>query len=175
LGTTFNKVFTQFTAVNNFPELAYEEGAAYAAAAGYPPVQTIKITRSKPLAGGSPELDHLTSLNVFFKPGKGVSSSAKLKFKLDLPASETGPGATVQVLTSSGAIQYIPVVLDGSGDASFKVKFGRGKVDGVLITLTNASTRVTNCFQGSLGNQLSCHGDPLDDATPYKVKASLIQ
>ncbi|MGH2730062.1 MAG: MXAN_6640 family putative metalloprotease, partial [Actinomycetota bacterium] len=171
LGSSFGDFFADFAVANYLPELFYEEGRAYVDAVGFVPEDSFKISTSKRKAGGTVPLDHLTSYYASFAPGKGVLGTAKLKLVLDLPASITAPQATALVVFKTGVVQEVPLALDASGAATRKVTFNKKKVAGIVLVLSNASTR----FSCGRGTAYSCSGAPMDDDLSYKLTAKLIQ
>ena len=92
--------------------------------------------------------------------------------KLNLPPRSQGSRAALVVVQTSGALRFVPVTLNGQGDGSATVGFGRGKVKAVLFVLANASTRYTNCY---VGLPYACGGLPVDDGRVYRYNARLMQ
>ncbi len=79
---------------------------------------------------------------------------------LDLPPLFRGSKATVMIHRRDGRVRWLRVKLDRQGDNRFRVPFGRRDVSSVVLSLTNASTRMAKCRSGT---QWSCGGRPLDD------------
>ena len=65
----------------------------------------------------------------------------------------------------------LALTLDASGDGVATVGFSRTSVARVVLTLTNASTRMT-CGQGT---PLTCAGQPLDDTLRFAFNARAIR
>ncbi len=168
-GSSFRWAFADFTALNNFAGPWYEEGEGYVNEVGEPPFVGRLLSRSNPKMSQARRLDHLTSHNVWLRPGRGLLQTSKLGLAFDLPGTITGSEATVQIVYSSGSFGYRSVRLDSGGAGVTRVPFGRGRVVGVLVTLTNASRRVHSCFQQE--TPLSCSGYPRDDGRPYVMAA----
>jgi len=116
-------------------------------------------------------MDHQTNAYLEFKRGSGLSSTAKLTLKLNLPATLTGAAASVLVYNKSGTISPFTLGITSAGDGVFKVPFGStvAKVD---VILTNASTRYTNCYPAHNPTPYACNGGtPRDDGMAYKLTA----
>ena len=167
-GRTFRGMFAAFAAANAFPAMTYEEGAAYPT----PPLsRRHTLSAVRPRASGFAELDHLTSWYGAFKPGAGVSPTAKLRITVDLPPRVRGSEATVLILAASGKVTTLRLGLGQSGDVTRTVAFGHSKVKAVILILTNASARY-DCFHGS---PFACGGQPRDDNLEFDYRASLVQ
>jgi hypothetical protein len=162
--------YADFGAWNDAPSYTYSEGDSYP----IPPLaKKHSITASRSVQGGRLVMDHLTQGYVAFFPRRGVSSRAKLLVAVDLPPYRTGPEASVLTFSTAGALKYYIIELNGRGDGSLEVPFGRGKIAEVDLVLTNASTRTT-CWQDQ-SSTYSCAGIPKDDGMPYVYGAALLQ
>jgi len=167
-GRTFRGMFAGFAAGNAFPANTYEEGASYPT----PPVsRRLTISAAQRQGTGVAELDHLTSWYGAFKPGASVAANARLRVTLDLPPRERGSEATLLITAPNGKVTTIPLKIAGSGHVARTVGFGRGKVKGVILVLTNASTRY-DCFRGS---PLACGGTARDDGLDFRYRVSLVK
>ncbi len=164
--------FGAFAAVNAFPASFYEEGGCLSDAADRPPGDPDRETAEplRPMA----TLDHLTSAYHSLRPGAGVGANARLRVTLDLPPRAQGPQATLVVVRTSGALRFVPLTLNGQGDGTATVPFGRGKVKAVLAVLTNASTRYTRLLRPPF-LPYACYGLPVDDDRVYRYTAQLMQ
>lgn len=171
--TNFRNVFADFTALNNFADLWYEEGPAYVAEVGEPPFLGRVLTAGRPRMSAGRRLDHLTSFNVWLRPGRGLLRTSKLRLAFDLPRRVAGSEATIQISFASGSFGYRAVRLDSAGNGVARVPFGRRRVMGILVTLTNASTRFRYCFQQE--TPFSCSGYSRDDGRPYAMAARAVR
>lgn len=166
----FRYAFADFGAVNFFPDTFYEEGAEYINTVGNnlaPALGEFTLTKNKPRSPATAnffaEIDHLSNGYVVYTPGTGIKSTAKLKVTLDLPQYSRGPEATLIEVETTGLVHFKPFTLKSDGTATKTVRFGKGKIAGVVLVLTNASTRYT-CFQDTI---LACGGLPKDDVFNY--------
>ena len=165
--SSFRFAFADFAAANALPKVYYEEGGSYPA----PRFKNFALTANKPRLGpAAVRLDHLTSAYVDFKPGTGISRTAKLLVAVDLPSSSQGSEATVLVHMKAGAVRFIVMKLNGRGNGDVRVPFGRGRVSQAILVLTNASARF-NCWQQTW---FSCQGRPRDDRGAYAFVAEVL-
>ena len=157
--------FADFGAFNLAPKRFYDEGSAYRT----PRIdKSFGVTAAKSDTGWSTaRTDHMTNRYISFRPGRGISSTAKLALGVDAPPARTGPQATAVVFFRSGAVRFFPFRLNAHGDSVRRVPFGRGSVRDVVLVLTNASTR----FRCWLGSIFSCQGRPRDDNQKYFFRA----
>jgi hypothetical protein len=162
--------FADFGAANFVPSSFYEEGASYPS----PGAKRIKVSAGRPDTGWrKTSLLHLTNRYIMFTPGKGVTKKAKLAIDLDLPRLVQGSEATVVVMFKSGAVRFLPIGLSNAGDGFRRVNFNRKTVAGVVLVLTNASTRF-HCWQIP-PTPYSCYGAPMDDGRRFYYAARLVQ
>ena len=111
--------------------------------------------------GGSADLGltHMSNDYWFFKPGTGATT-----FDVDanFPSAVTSPRATVLSFDTGGNITETEITLDGNGDGGLAAPITfDSTVSKVVIVVTNASTRFTNCntdFQNP--PFFSCAGQP---------------
>jgi hypothetical protein len=166
----FRFAFADFGAVNFVPWWFYEEGASYPS----PGAKRIKVSARRADTGWrKTSLSHLTNRYIMFVPGKGVTRKAKLAIDVDLPTLVQGSEATILLLFKSGAVRLIPIKLSNRGDAFRRVNFNRKTISGVVLVLTNASTRF-GCW-GIPPTPFSCAGVPMDDGRRFFYAARLVQ
>jgi len=172
-GVKFRWVFADFGMRNDAPEALYEEGADYPPP---PPDAVVKVTRHNAGGHGVERLNHLSNAYVWFRPGRGVGTDAKLLVRMDGPAYRAGPEASVVVFFESGKVKSIPLPLTKQGIAETTVPFGRGKVAQVDLVMTNASTRIEggDCWVDPDWDY-SCAGFPADDRMRYTYFGVLLQ
>lgn len=171
---TFRQIFADFAMYNDDPSSFYEEAETESYPA--PPVAaTLKVTKRNGSAAASAQLDHLSNAYVLFVPGRGVTSTAKLRISLNLPANKTSPAASVVVVSRSGAVDHVSFPIDRAGDGVLRVAFGRGTIDSVDLVLTNASTRLDSpCWTDLPRWRYSCAANPKDDNLTYAFRATLL-
>ena len=167
-GKNFRKVFGKFGWSNRVSRSVYDEGAdnKYPQA---PLADKMTLSSSSPSRSKAPTLNHQTSRYYEFKRGSGVSSTAKLRFVLDLPSKKAGAFATALVFTNAG-FRAKEFAISNTANGTFSVAFG-SSVRKVDLVLTNASTRYTCWVSGS--SPYACLGAPKDDGRTYKFKARL--
>ncbi|HEY0387876.1 MAG TPA: MXAN_6640 family putative metalloprotease [Gaiellales bacterium] len=165
-GTTFRRQFGDFAAWNRIPALRYSEGRHYPtppASASYRLGATHRTTGWLGLP-----LKHMSSVYLGFRPSRSGGARAHLRVQLDGPRNADGPEGRLLVFTSTGAVSVKRFALDGSGDGSLRVRFGRGHVRRVVLVMSNASSRFASCYSAT---QYSCHGIPVDDGRRYSFRA----
>jgi hypothetical protein len=171
-GASFGSLFATFGAVNHSPQKWYAEGASYAKYAA-PAAGRFTLTKTRP---GTPwlmtRLDHLSNATAVLRPGTGLSGAWRLRVVLDLPATYRGSRATITVHRTDGRTPRFPLTLNSQGDGVLAVPFGKTSVAQVVLTVTNASTRISSC--GS-GRQWSCGGIPVDNRLPFSFRARAIR
>jgi hypothetical protein len=166
-------VMSRFVRANRLREYS-DEGAE----ATYPkPAASAlyKLGPAHPSTGWrSPKLNHLASRIYSFKPSSSASRSGSVRVSVGLPRLSRGSNAFLIVYFRNGDISVRPIALNGSGDGSRKVPFGRGRVSKVDLVLTNASTRfdLDTCWHWVY--VYSCGGArPLDDGRTYLFRARI--
>ncbi|HEY7477039.1 MAG TPA: MXAN_6640 family putative metalloprotease [Actinomycetota bacterium] len=167
-GSSFARAFAGFGAWNVWPAARYEEGDRY----GVPRVtRTHGVTREN---GGTPwsdlTLDHLSHREVAFEPRAGVRNDARLRVRIDGPAPKAGTAGTVVVRFDDGRVRFLPLHVNGHGEATRIVPFGRDAVRSATLVLTNTSTRTT-CGRQTL---FACQGRPRDDDQRFSYTAALL-
>jgi hypothetical protein len=159
-GTSFTDMFAEFSAANRIAGRWYDEGRKYvrfvAPVAGRF-VLTMKRQQTPWLVT---RLTHLSSRHVVVVPGRSLKGRWGLRMLLDLPPRFRGSKATVMVHRRGGSIGWRRVVLNRFGDARLRVPFTRKHVARITLSLTNASTRMSQCGSATLW---SCGGTPRDD------------
>jgi hypothetical protein len=172
-GSGFKQLFADFGAANYFPELFYEEGAAYLAAVGRPPAtRTTTLSAAKPRIGWrGARIAHLSNQYVVIRRGSGVGADARLRVTFDLPARRRGQRATLLIEEESGAVRWRRPRLDRSGAATVRTAFGTNEVARVVLVLTGGSPKMVDCFQGGA---YSCQGTPRNHLLTHRYKAAVI-
>ena len=168
--STFGSAYADFGVWNDVPGLAYSEGDSYPVP---PYASKHKITAGRPVQGGKLVMDHLTQGYAGFVPRSGVSTTAKLRIAVDLPAVAAGSEASVVMINSNGGARYKVIRLNTRGDGRVTVPFGRGRIATVDLVITNASERTRCWIDNSF--TFSCAGKPKDDRLKYLYAAGLVQ
>jgi hypothetical protein len=151
-GQGWADVFHQFAIANYFFRTSYAEAALYATVPGVgPQPQPLPV----PFAGSIP-MGHLSTDYYLFTPSPG---STNMSVTVTLPGPETGPRASVVVIRPTG--NDPPVPLTSGSPAIFP--FDAASVTGILLVLSNGSTRFVNCDTAQVPPFYSCFGMPLDD------------
>jgi hypothetical protein len=167
----FRWAFADFAAWNVIPKRYYDEGAKYPAQSTQ---KATTITGSNPKVSQSAKLDHLTSRYVSIKRGSGVRDTAKVKVAVNGPGSKTGSEATVVVIKDSGGTFFKAIALNSSGAGTASVPFD-STISRVVVIVTNASTRFSNCYTYHAVSY-SCWGTGSpDDNLPFAFTATLVQ
>ena len=161
--------FADFAVWNARPGKYYDEGGAYPTAAV---AKTTTLTRAAPARTSTAKLDHLTNRFVVVRRGAGLKTTARLRVTVDGPGYGTGPEARVIVVRKSGTSSYRKVDLGSAGNGAATVAFGT-TVARVVVIMTNASTRYTNCYSGV--TSFACFGGrPVDQNRSYTFRAGVV-
>ena len=165
----FRDLFADFGWTGPFAAGAYEEGRNYPKA---PMTSSITLTASTPGTGArAVTLHHLANRHIALRPGRSLPAQRRLQVSLNLPDRARGSEATVTVHRRDGVVRPFAVTLNAGGNGTTTVAFSRTSVSRVVLTLTNASTRM-RCWQGT---PLSCSGQPLDDGMRFGYSARAIR
>ena len=161
--------FADFAVWNARPAKYYDEGASYPTA---PVAKTVTLTRTARSTASTATLDHLTNRFVVVRRGTGLKATARLRITVDGPGDATGPEASVVVVRKSGTAASKVVNLNGSGNGAVTVAFGT-TVARVVVIMTNASVRYTNCYQNI--TPFACFGGvPTDQNRTYTFRAAVV-
>ena len=169
--TSFGAFFTKWGVGNRFPRRSYSEGAAlhYPAA---PLERGFALSKRRRSIGWQTDrLNHMTNAHYRFKP-KGLTGKRwRIRVEVDGPARVRGPYATLVVYKKSGAIKQVRIKLDRQGDGAKRVRFGKGSVRRVELTLTNASNRFRGCYPAQDYSDYTCGGQSRDDRQRFLFRA----
>jgi len=158
---TFPSVFRQFGVANAAPAAWYKNGASFNTRAGQK--YTVNLVDAPASGPADLGLTHMSTNYWFFRPDTNAST-----FDVDanFPSAVTSPRATVLSFDTGGNITETEITLDGNGDGGLAAPITfDSTVSKVVIVVTNASTRFTNCntdFQNP--PFFSCAGIPQDDS-----------
>jgi hypothetical protein len=166
--TPFRRLFAAFGWTAAFPARAYEEGRRYPRA---PMTRSLTLTASTPSTGAQAvTVHHLANRDIAIRPGQSLPARRRLRVSFDLPGRVHGAEATVSVVYRNGRVHARAVRLGARGDGAITVPFARVRVSRVVVTLTNASTRM-RCHRGT---RLSCAGIPVDDYQRFAFSARAV-
>jgi hypothetical protein len=173
-GTSFEQVFADFGAVNRVAPRWYSEGGSYARFVARP--ARLGVTRSRRSTGWrATRLDHLTTQSAVIRPRDGLAGEWRLRILLDLPPRFRGARASVMVHRRDGSVGWRDVALDRRGNGRIVVPFGRRLVSAVALSLSNASTRMTDCTRDpAAASPYSCGGRSRDDGLLFAFNARVL-
>lgn len=175
-GATFGRLFADFGAANRVPARWYDEGRSYTRyVAPVPARYRAVLTRKAPSVRRTPRLFHLATRHATFRPGTSLKGTWRLRLVLDLPRTVRGSQAAVMVHLRSGKVRRQMVRLNRDGDGRVVVPFSRSTVSSVTLTLTNASTRIKDCWPDTAPSPFTCGGTPLDDDLPFTYTARAVR
>jgi hypothetical protein len=158
-GQAWADVFHQFAIANYFFRTSYSEGALYATVPGVgPQPQPLSLPGS-----GSIPMGHLSNDYYLFTPPPGTTG---LDLTVTMSGPETNPRASAVVLRGAGNDAPIPLV---SGLNPITID---PTVTGVLLVLSNGSTRFLGCDTDGVPPFFSCYGFPADDNVSFAVSAT---
>jgi hypothetical protein len=158
----FPKVFGAYAGGNTFPGQTYPEGGHWPAA---PRVYTWSLTKASPGSAARIGVNHMSSRNVAVRPAADMTSKRwKLRIKIDGPQRKSSPTAYVIVKKKHGVDRH-PISLGKKGKAKVELAFTAKRVESVVITLVNASTRFS-CWKETAS---SCQGRARDNGAGFKL------
>lgn len=172
-------VFASFNWLNWLPLETYSEGQEYTnalIAAGIEPLPYVTKThyfskRVYTTGWWGQELFHMSSINIGFRPKRGVAPTASLRLQVDGPKLTRFPQARFHVFFVDGTRSSGFIRLRGDGTGGRTVDFGGGVVERVILTITNASARYVDC---GTGTSLSCGGRAVDELVNYRWRATAV-
>ena len=169
-GWTFASAFARFGVWNTEPAGSYADRQLYPQPAWW---QVTSLSRRHPDTGvRSVVLHHLTNAASLIRPALRLPKLTRLRIKVTGPALTRMPRATVQVRRRDGTVRVLGVRLDSAGDGHLAVDFDPRRVAAVVVTLTNASTRMSSCGTDR-NDRFSCGGQSPDDSQTFAVRARL--
>lgn len=160
-GQTWADIFHQFAIGNYFFASSYAEGALYATVPGVGP-QAQQVA-ANPSASASIPMAHASN-DYYLLTGSGGSTS--LRVTVTLPGPETGPRASAIVMRAAGNDPPVALISGNSTLLPFD-----STVTGVLLVLTNGSTRFDGCGTDQTPPFFTCYGTPLDETVSFGVTA----
>ncbi|HET6166476.1 MAG TPA: MXAN_6640 family putative metalloprotease [Marmoricola sp.] len=166
-GWSFGKAFARFGVWNTLPRGTYGDRAIFPSPAWW---QVAKLGRHHRDTGThTVVLNHLTNAASYFNPARKLPRRTKLRITVTGPSLGHLPRATVQVRHPDGTYRLVEVPLDSAGDGTVVVRFNPRKVAAVVVTVTNASPRMTCGVDPD--DRYSCAGESPDDGRTFGVRA----
>lgn len=160
-GQSWADTFHQFAIANYFFRTSYSEAALYATVPGVgPQPQPLTVPGS-----GSIPMGHLSNDYYMFTPPPGGGTTLTLTVTMSGP--ETNPRASAIVLRAGGNDPPVPLTSGVAAVLPFD-----STVTGVLLVLSNGSTRFAACDTVQVPPFYSCFGVPVDDNVSFAVNAT---
>jgi hypothetical protein len=167
-GWSFRRTYARFGVWNTLPRGTYDDRALYPHPAWW---QVTALGRHHRGTGvRTVALDHLTNAALLISPQGRMPRKSRLRVRVSGPASVRSPAATVQVRRRDGTVRIHGVPLDAAGDGVLTVRFDPRRVAAVVVTLTNASPRMTSCDSRTA---YACGGRGVDDRQTFAVRAKV--
>lgn len=135
-GLSFSRVFARFAAWNTKPNGSYADRRLFPAPRWG---LTATLRRVGSEARRTAVLDHLSSSAALLRPGLRLPRTARLRISVDGPNRSTGPAVLAQLRMRGGAVRYVFVPLNASGNGVTSVAFNPRRVRAVAVTLSNAN------------------------------------
>jgi hypothetical protein len=162
-GQAWADVLHQFAIANYSVGSSYAEGALYMTVPGVgPQPQALPV----PFSGSIP-MGHLSNDYYLFTPPGPPTTQLTLTVTLSGP--ETNPRASAIVLRATGNDPPVPLVSGVPTPLPFDSSVG---VTGIVLVLSNGSTRFVGCDTDQLPPFFSCFGAPVDDTVSFAVSAT---
>lgn len=169
-GWSFSRAFARFGVWNTEPAGSYGDDALFPAPVWW---RTARLGRHTPGTGTrSVTLDHLTNAAMLIRPQRRLPKRTRLRIVVTTPSPSRMPQATVQVRRRNGSVRVLAVPLGTRGTGAVTVRFDPRVVGAVVVTLTNASTRMVGCGNDQAA-RYSCAGTGADDRLVFGVRARL--
>jgi hypothetical protein len=167
-GSAFAPAFARFGVWNTEPAGSYGDRRLFPKPAWW---QVTSLSRRHRDTGTrSVVLDHLTNAATLIRPARRLPKHTLVRIVVNGPARVRMPQALVQVRRRDGSVRVLGIPLDAAGDGALRVSFDPRTVASVVVTLTNASSRMTQCWTDSL-DRYSCAGQGADDGQTFAVRA----
>lgn len=128
------------------PGVGYREAGTYPAGR-YVRNSTLGMRTTRKSGRIAVRRDHLASAAIRYLPARASTTTQRLRITIDGPATSRGAVAAVQVRRPKQKATWSHVKLNAAGDGSVIVPFGRGQVQAIVLTVANASTTMTNCWE----------------------------
>jgi hypothetical protein len=162
----FATVFAAYAGANTTPARFYAEGSHWPSAilSGGDVLGT-----SDHRATFRARVDHMASRNYVLKPDSSLGGAWKLRIKVDGPRRRSAPAAYLIVRRKSGKVERHAVPLTRKGVGKARVGFSSRRIESVVVTVANASTR----FRCHRGTTYSCRGNSRDDDRRFTISTSI--
>lgn len=170
-GVSLPQAYALFSDANRRARQVYAEGTANS----YPvaPAATMMLARPGATKERTDRLDHLASATTRFVPQRLASRQTRLRISIDMADKIRGSVAVVSTYRTDGPVKTRLIRLNGSGNGTAQVPFSSRRVSAVDVTLTNASTRFTDCYAFSV--KFSCFGKPLDQDLLQRLQVTVVR
>lgn len=166
-GWSFAKAFARFGVWNTLPRGTYADRAIFPSPAWW---QAAKLTRGRRDTGvRTVVLNHLTNAAAYLRPARKLPKRARLLIRVSGPDAVRQPRATVQLRHPDGTFSLLGVRLNSAGDGKVLVPFNPRRIAAVVVTLTNASPRMTCGVDRE--DRFACAGQSPDDGRAFSVRA----
>ena len=119
-------------------------------------------------------LDHLTNAAMLIRPTGRLPRKTHARVIVNGPDRARMPAATVQLRRRNGSVRLLDVPLDAHGDGKVRILFDPRRIASVVVTLSNASTRMATCWSDAT-DRFACGGQSADDGQVYAVRAKLLR
>jgi hypothetical protein len=169
-GWSFGRAFARFGVWNTKPPGSYGDRGLFPAPAWWRKAQLGRGVRGT--GRRAVTLNHLTNAAMLIVPQRHLPKRTRLRIVIDGPAASRMPHATVQVRRRNGSVRVRDVPLSASGAGTLRVGFNPRVVSAVVVTVTNASTRMAGCGSDQPA-RFSCAGLGADDRRVFSVRARL--
>jgi hypothetical protein len=167
-GWSFAQAFARFGVWNTAPARWYDDGPLFPDPSWWRRAQLGRGARGT--GHRTVALDHLTNAAMLIRPKHRLPRRTRLRIVIDGPAAARMPHATVQVRRRNGSVRVHDVLLSTRGTGAIRVAFNPRVVSAVVVTLTNASTRMASCGADQTA-RYSCAGTGADDGQVFGVRA----
>ncbi|RNM15238.1 MXAN_6640 family putative metalloprotease [Nocardioides pocheonensis] len=169
-GWSFPAAFARFGVWNTLPAGSYDDAGLYPGPTWW---QVVGLGRhARDTGTRAVTLDHLTNAAMLVVPTGRLPRRTRLRILVDGPPPARMAHATVQLRRRDGAVQVLDVPLDGRGHGTIRFRFDPRRLSSVVVTLTNASTRMATCGTDP-ADRYSCAGLSADDGLAFSVRAKL--
>ncbi len=165
----FTKVFGSYAAANTVPAKFYAEGSHWPSAimSGGD-----VLGKSDRRAKFTARVDHMASRNYVVKPDGSLRGGKwRLRVKIDGPSRSAAPSAYVIVRKKGGKVERHAISLTRKGKGKTKVAFSSRRIESIVVTVANASTR----FKCRRGTDYSCRGVSRDESSRFTIATSVVK
>lgn len=168
-GWSFARAFARFGVWNTLPRGTYGDRGIFPSPVWW---QAEKLSRARRDTGvRTAVLNHLTNAASYFRPARKLPKRTKLRIRVSGPDAFRQPRATVQLRHRDGTFSLVGVRLDSAGDGKVLVPFNPRTIVAVVVTLTNASPRMSCDVDPD--DRFACAGESPDDGRAFSLRAQV--